>query len=33
LDSKGMRINRNKTKVIIGGERQKVRQMATWGQQ
>ena len=26
MDSKGMRVNMNKTKVMISGERQKVRQ-------
>jgi len=32
--SKGMRVNKNKTKVMKSGERQKVRQgckMAMWG--
>ena len=28
LESKGMRVNMNKTKVMISGERQKVRQKA-----
>jgi len=28
VESKGMRVNRNKTKVMISGERQKVRQKA-----
>ena len=32
MDSKGMRVNMNKTKVMISGERQKVRQKAVrWG--
>ena len=33
VESKGMRVNMNKTKVMISGERQKVRQMAMWGLQ
>jgi len=33
MDSKGRRVNMNKTKVMISGERQKVRQMALWGLQ
>ena len=28
VESKGMRVNMNKTKVMINGERQKVRQKA-----
>ena len=28
LESKGMRVNMNKTKVMISGEREKVRQKA-----
>jgi len=28
VESKGMRVNMNKTKVMISGERQKVRQKA-----
>jgi len=28
VESKGMRVNMNKTKVVISGERQKVRQKA-----
>jgi len=28
MESKGMRVNMNKTKVMISGERQKVRQKA-----
>jgi len=32
MDSKGMRVNMNKTKVMTSGERQKVRQKAArWG--
>jgi len=35
MESKGMRVNKNKTKVMKSGERQKVRQegckMAMWG--
>ena len=37
VESKGMRVSMNKTKVMINGERQKVRQkgckMAMWGLQ
>jgi len=33
VESKGMRVNMNKTKVIMSGKRQKVRQMAMWGLQ
>jgi len=36
MESKGMRVNMNKTKVMISGEHQKVRQkavMAMWGLQ
>ena len=31
VESKGMRVNMNKTKVMISGERQKVRQKAVRG--
>ena len=30
VESKGMRVNMNKTKVMISGERQKVRQAVRW---
>ena len=33
VESKGMRVNMNKTKVMISGEREKVRQMAMRGLQ
>jgi len=33
VESKGMRVNMNKTKVMMSGKRQKVRQMAMWGLQ